>query len=511
MTVSWSRAGLFTVVFLSGAGILAVEILAIRHMVPAFGASIFIWGAVLSVTLLCLAAGYGWGGRLADGVSDPRTRMSLHILISAVWVAALPLWDALLLRLGLWAGPALGPIVTAVGLLGVPITLLATVVPLAFRGSYQEDQSRPGGTVGDLFATSTAGSVAGALLTAYLAIPLLGVSRSFFVTAALLFLLALPDLLRGRWMRTGILLLAVLTVGRMIPGGFGASVRLDDGVRFLHRAATRYAQLDVVQDSRDGTRIMLLDGTGQSWVGGRGWKDSLYHYVPTVLEQVQRHGLEPGRALVLGLGAGTLVRGLHERGFEVEVVELDPEVLDAAIEWFDFPEGPFEVHLRDARAFLNEPPGPQERFDLLMVDVGTGGSPPEHVFSLEAFEGMARHLEPDGLLVVNVIAHAHPPRDRVVQHTAATAARVFPQVEILDMDPGATRAGRLTEMLLVASRRDRLPPHPTPSRYKVLPFDASARPLTDDWNPIPLWSVGSVAEIHRDAAGWLGEAVQLPH
>ena len=45
-----SRAALSFIVFATGAAILALEILASRYMLPGFGTSIFIWGAILSIT-----------------------------------------------------------------------------------------------------------------------------------------------------------------------------------------------------------------------------------------------------------------------------------------------------------------------------------------------------------------------------------------------------------------------------------------------------------------------------
>ena len=97
-----SKLTLTVTVFTTGAAVLALEILASRYMVPAFGTSIFIWGAVLSVTLLSLAIGYRWGGALADRLATPHARLTLHILLAGGWIGALPLWGTPLLRFGLW-------------------------------------------------------------------------------------------------------------------------------------------------------------------------------------------------------------------------------------------------------------------------------------------------------------------------------------------------------------------------------------------------------------------------
>jgi hypothetical protein len=54
-----------TIVFVTGAAVLALELLASRILTPYFGVSLFIWSGILSITLISLALGYSLGGRLA--------------------------------------------------------------------------------------------------------------------------------------------------------------------------------------------------------------------------------------------------------------------------------------------------------------------------------------------------------------------------------------------------------------------------------------------------------------
>lgn len=502
-----SPAGRFATVFVTGAGTLALEIVSIRQMAPAFGASIFIWGAVLSVTLVCLAAGYRWGGVLGDRLADPDGRLLRHVLVAAAWVGALPLWAAVLLRIGLRAGSYAGPLLVSVGLFAAPMTLLATVVPLAFRGALGEDRSRPGGKVGDLFAVSTAGSVAGALLTAYLAIPLLGVSRSFFVVAACLFAAALPELFRGEEMVLGILILVVLTGGRLLP--LLPSAALREGVRFLDRRASRYAQLDVIGDVRDGSRVLLLDGASQNWLSGPDWLRSGFRYIEAVAAQPARYGVSPGRAVVFGLGAGALPRLLARDGWSVEVVEIDPAVRETAVRWFRFPEDGIPVHLEDARTWLADRREGDRPYDLMVLDVTGGGDPATHLYTLQALRLMEHALAPRGLLAVNLVAFTRPPADRVLRHFEATVARVFPNVEVVDLDPPATRRGDLSQVLVLASRREAAVGR-SAGGFRTLPVARAAAPLTDDWNPLPLWAAPVARAWRRNVRQWLGEAALIP-
>src|SRR3990172_4914213 len=53
------------IIFITGAAILALELLASRIMTPYFGVSLYIWTGILSITLVSLALGYWAGGRFA--------------------------------------------------------------------------------------------------------------------------------------------------------------------------------------------------------------------------------------------------------------------------------------------------------------------------------------------------------------------------------------------------------------------------------------------------------------
>jgi len=54
------------IVFVCGAALMALELVAARVLAPALGNSIFVWGSVISVVMVALSMGYWLGGHLAD-------------------------------------------------------------------------------------------------------------------------------------------------------------------------------------------------------------------------------------------------------------------------------------------------------------------------------------------------------------------------------------------------------------------------------------------------------------
>ncbi len=57
---------LYVIVFISGAVVLAIEIVGTRVLGPFYGVSLFLWSALITVTLAALSVGYAVGGRWAD-------------------------------------------------------------------------------------------------------------------------------------------------------------------------------------------------------------------------------------------------------------------------------------------------------------------------------------------------------------------------------------------------------------------------------------------------------------
>lgn len=527
---------LILTVVICGAGTLALEILASRYMVPSFGTSIFIWGAVLSVTLFYLVVGYRWGGKVASRVQHPLKRLAIHILLASAWIALTPVIGPYILSLGLLLGSKAGPIFVALVLLGPSLVLLSTTVPLAIGiiDSHYKGEMRASLVAGNLFAISTVGSIFGALVAAYCLLPWFGVNRSLLIVSLGLLPLAIQGFASLRVQQTAVALVFGLAITRiLIP-----PPELKMGLEFLDRRATPYGQVDVVADHRDNSRILLLDGASQNHIGGDQWDESRFEYIDIITLKAKRlrrpaiaqndtllgfklGGKEttaserPQTALVLGLGAGVLAKKLQGVGYRVECVEIDHNVLEIAESYFAFEQSATsEVHITEARRFLADALREGKmKWDLIVVDLAGGGVHPEHVYTREAYHTMQQLLRADGLLVVNFVSYLSPPHNQVVMHSAATLAGLFPEVLVYSVYPDAVARGEMGQALVFAAPepvQDTLFGDAEAHRHLVS-FDPSLRPLTDDWNPMANWSVQANAEWHGNIVDWLGAAVLIPH
>ena len=57
---------LYLTVFLTGSSVMIIELLGTRLIAPFYGASLYVWSSLISVTMIALSIGYYVGGRWAD-------------------------------------------------------------------------------------------------------------------------------------------------------------------------------------------------------------------------------------------------------------------------------------------------------------------------------------------------------------------------------------------------------------------------------------------------------------
>jgi MFS family permease len=183
---------LYLVVFVGGAAVLAIEILGTRILGPFYGVSLFLWSALITVTLVALSAGYAIGGRWADRVATPN-RLYYLLLAAGLWTLLVPWLRDPILVVAEPFGLRFAVLVAAFILFAPPLTLLGMVSPYAIRVR-ASSLSVVGTTAGDLYAISTLGSVVAALLTGFVLIPSVGVVRLTLMTGGILLITAAAGL-----------------------------------------------------------------------------------------------------------------------------------------------------------------------------------------------------------------------------------------------------------------------------------------------------------------------------
>jgi spermidine synthase len=489
---------LYTIVFVSGAVVLAIEIVGTRVLGPFYGVNLFLWSALITVTLAALSLGYAVGGRWAD--RRPRySVLGTTLAVAGVWLLA-TIW---LKRPVLMAVEPLGlrgaVLASAFLLFFVPLALLGMTSPYAIR-LRAESLGEVGRTSGDIYAISTVASVAAALATGFYLIPHLGVNRLIAVCGAALIGAALIALRAGRETdsaRAG----AVMALAPFVLGAAASAspvARVGEPAGLAYHAQSPYADLRVV-DWED-RRLLLVDG-GTHTIVDRDFFNSVFPYA--MVMDIPKYMFEaPGDAVLVGLGGGSVARSYYRAGWRVDSVEIDPFIPRIAEEYFSCDAESSHVHVMDGRQFFLVS---DRQYDLVLVDAFGSSSIPFHLVTREAFGLVKSHMKPGGVLAMNVEARTW--HDILVHSLAATLREHFSHVVALPIAEPPTTLGNL---IILASDRalefdeekmgDLLELLPFPYRHEVAvqqhhawdnrfePEIAGMPVLTDDKNPVDLWA-----------------------
>jgi spermidine synthase len=421
---------LYAVVFVCGAVLMALEIVGSRMLAPYFGNSIFVWGSLISVVLAALSLGYWLGGIVAD--RWPRFSV-LAMLIAApgVIIALLPFAYPGLNRAiaGGDIGSRLGPLVSSLILFLVPSVFLGTISPFAVRLQARAVAS-VGSTAGGLYAVSTAGSILGTLATAFYLIAVLGVANIVHGLGLTLLLVAAGILLgRRRVAQAGIvglcavvLLTAIIWHARTRAAEAGLILQKDsfyNHIRLAEDGDQRYMDFENLRQS-----AMLLKDP---------WELRLRY--TRFLSLALTLQAEPKRALILGLGGGSFPKKLY-RDFPnvvVDVVDIDPEVIAIAKQYFGVPEDArLRLFATDGRRFVQEA---TDKYDLIFLDAYNSDTIPFHLATREFYEEIKTRLAPGGVVVSNIIGTLRGPQSGFFRSIYRTLSEVFPTIYVVPTYP----------------------------------------------------------------------------
>lgn len=422
------------IIFVTGGAIIALELLASRIMTPYFGVSLYIWTGILSITLIALALGYYGGGLLARHVVRRRLAgdelVSLFLVMPAL--ASLALAFACLVYP--WAFYAFAAVQLVVGsfaacllLLFVPLITTSAMNPLLVAienaapvaGSAREAVGDAG--AGRVLFVSTAGSVAGVLVTAFALIPHLSNYSSTLLIGAVLGAISAgaPFLLhqatRHRRLVSAVggaglaACLGLLAAADHWLGVAGTIVRNDQVWRIERTYSSLFGAVKVLHAAPVGaperfTRYFYQDGIVQNRVDDKGVSQTLFTYALEAIAMGYRPSAKS--ALMLGLGAGIVPMRLAERGVAVEIVEINPASWLAAKTHFGFKPELFSNHLDDARSFVRgcDRRPIDQRHDIVLVDLFQGDGTPEYLITRGFFADLKRCLKPGGIAVFNTFA-----------------------------------------------------------------------------------------------------------
>lgn len=433
---------LYCTVFLTGASVMVIELLGTRLIAPFYGASLYVWASLISVTMIALAIGYYAGGHWADHAK--RTGLALIIALAGLLTLVIPWLTTPVLLATDSLGLQMGTFTSTLILFTPSLIMLGMVGPFAVKMA-TDSLSGVGASTGSIYAVSTVGSVVGTLLLGFYLFPRIG-SREIFVGVGLglLVLAALVAFFERKRIPLTYSLIPVVMLALpaiiMSSGGFSssnaasipASMSKSDEpsyqVRFERESL--YGWVRVLDNPATNIRLLMADA---STIGAASIShgENLLTY-QKIVDLLPR--LAPGieRALLIGQGAGHMATNLLRFGITTDTIEIDPAIAEAAQDYFDFkPTG--KRIIGDARYEIRKLQG---NYDLIILDVFTGGSEPVHLLTEETLRQINGLLSEQGILALNFVSFLDSGENIALASVGKTLAQVFPHQLVFISEPG---------------------------------------------------------------------------
>ena len=384
---------------------LAVEMIALRALVPVAGQSVAVTSLVVTAFLAALALGYRAGGAFEG---NAREKVARNLAAAGAWSA---FWLSRFgVALAFEATDAVRPLaqvaVYAVAGVGPAAYLLAQAVVVLVASAGPDTAP---GKAGAAFAASTLGNVAGGLATALVVMQHVGVAGAVALVSGLLVVAAL-----AAWERPGLRLWAA---GVVVAGVAGANLAVERNAYVVTTAHADYA----IEAHAHGARTLRVNGQNASREDGAG---TGHPYIEWIEDRVYAAAPEgrAARVLVIGAGGFTFGRGRPGHAAEIVFVDVDPRLAPVADAFLAPALRRGRYAAVDGRAYLLRH---EAAFDAIVLDAyADRTATPSHLLTREFFALVRSRLAQDGgTLYVNLIVAPEP--DRLSTRADRTLRSVF--------------------------------------------------------------------------------------
>lgn len=407
------------VVFGSGAVLMALEIVGSRILAPYFGSSVYVWGSLISIFLAALSLGYYLGGIAADRWPRPSV-LALTLGAAGILTLLLPVVGRPILEaFSAWdLGPRTSPLLASVVLFALPSILMGATSPFAIKLA-ATNLATVGNTAGILYAISTAGSIVGTLLTAFVLIPAMGV-RAILYTLGLS-LVIFSGLMGWRAAQSvrAVATAAVLTLTLASP--VAAQVNCGE-TRIVFERDTVYHRIKVAEDKC--YRWLHFDRSRQGGMFLTDPRESPLRY-PDYFLLAWLFNPNIKKVLVVGLGSGSVPKRIISDfpGVQVDSIELDPVVVEVAKRYFSLRDDPrHRIFVQDGRQFVRRA---ETTYDLIVMDAYHAEGVPFHLVTREFFQQVKIKLAPGGLVAANIVGFLDGPNSKLFKAIYKTYASEY--------------------------------------------------------------------------------------
>jgi len=393
--IKFNRKYLYLIAFIEGGAVMAIELSGAKMIAPFFGTSLFVWASVLAVTLGGLAAGYFAGG-WATYRFPAMKLLFWELLAGTLLIALMPFLAVRFMSITGGMGLRLGSLFSSFSFMFLPLFCMGMISPTLIQLQNKELKGT-GKTAGTVYAISTIGGIIMTLLMGFYFLPEWGIRLSVFFSATLLGSMVIIVVIIGRKYKA----ISAITAFVLLILFLASSKTFSDADvagKFHYRGEGVLGQITVVETrTAPAIRTLFLNQIPQTQVYPADLPASIWRY-PHRIAMISSMKPKNSKALLVGLGGGSIAMELKSMGFSVDAIEYDKRVPELAEKYFGFDPVGVKVVIDDGRHYLRTC---KKKYDLVVIDVLNGEIQPHHMFTMESFGEIRQILQPDGLLIIN--------------------------------------------------------------------------------------------------------------
>lgn len=477
------------------------ELVGARILGPVVGTSLFVWTSLIGIILGSLSMGYWLGGKLADKKPDYSVFASIILLagLSILFTAIIKNHFLNLLSTRIIDIRGMS-IIASLFLFAPGSIFLGMVSPYAVKLKLQS-LHQSGRTVGNLYALSTIGSIAGTFGAGFFLIPTFGTNRIVYIIAMILLAISLFIFIFNK-KRLGIIssvVFFILSIGLLYFKGSDTSMIVDTDT--LYNRVMIYHTTDY--KTAKEIKLLKINDERSAAVFPES-KELVFDYLK-YYHLASHFKPDLTRALMIGGSAYTYPRDYLKKypDATIDVVEIDPKLTELSRIHFGLKEHPrLNIIHEDGRTFLNRS---QEKYDVIFMDAFRSQfTVPYQLTSLESVQHQYDLLKDGGVVIANVISTLDGNSNLFLQAQANTYEEVFPQVEYFAVDDPED-ISRFQNIMIVALKNPSLAAFssPDPELNNFLSHRISFKirnelpVLTDDYAPVEYYASKSIAAYMR--------------
>ncbi len=384
---------------------MATELLGAKMLAPYFGSSLYVWATVLAITLGGLAAGYFTGGLVSYRSKSPFTLFYV-LLLAAAFTVLMPFSSKIVLWVIGMHSLIPSVILCSCCILFPPVFMMGMVSPLIIE-TITKEVKEAGRAAGAIYAISTVGGIIATFLFGFYIIPTFGLTVPSIVTGIVLGTIPFFILIMKKQIikSIGFFLLCIWAFS-------ASSVNYSSSVKIIYNQEGLLGQLLVAdyprfnkQGIQNGyARWLFVNRISQtmfdSLADESNQEEKYFRYVYKIEDYVDSFP-KTSKVLLLGLGGGSIAKQLSNKGFSVDVCELDKRIAYVARHCFYLPEK-VNITVDDGRHYIRTC---TKKYDLIVLDMFKGEDPPNHVFTQESLEELKLMLNKNGVIIVNGLGY----------------------------------------------------------------------------------------------------------